>query len=487
MISSSIASILVLAGIVALFRLDRDSKAKTSPALWIAVVWVAIGASRMVSQWFGSSSYLDSPDQYLEGSPLDRAILAALLIGGLTVLVARGARTGAFLRANAPVVLFFTYCALSALWSDYPFVSFKRWTKGLGNVTMVLIVLTDPEPRAALKRLLSRTGFLLIPVSVLLIKYYPAMGRGYSRWTWEPFFTGAATEKNALGAICLVFGLGALWRLIEVFRDKTATNRLGSLAANGIIVGMTLWLFAMSDSATSIACFALGGALMAILSGSKGPARVHVAVAAMICVAVIGYVFQDAYASMVQALGRDTTLTGRTDIWADLFAMDLNPWFGTGFETFWLGERAEFFWNKYYFHPNQAHNGYIETYINLGWIGVGLLALMIVSGYRNIAAVFRSNTGEGTIRLAFFTITLIYSMTEAAFKVMHPVWIVFLLAVMAVPRFPATDGESQHTEEGKSSGPPPLRTAQTPPLRGWGSAEAANALPRFHSFHLRGR
>ena len=135
MITPSIATILVLAGIVALFRLDRDSKAKTSPALWIAVVWVAIGASRMVSQWFGSSSYLDSPDQYLEGSPLDRAILAALLMGGLMVLVARGARTGAFLRANAPVVLFFTYCALSALWSDYPFVSFKRWTKGLGNVT----------------------------------------------------------------------------------------------------------------------------------------------------------------------------------------------------------------------------------------------------------------------------------------------------------------------------------------------------------------
>ncbi len=351
MITPAIATILVLTGIVGLFWLDRDKEAKTSPALWIAVVWVAIGASRMVSQWFGSSSYLDSPDQYLEGSPLDRAILAALLLAGLMVLAARGARTGTFLRANAPVVLFFTYCALSALWSDYPFVSFKRWTKGLGNVTMVLIVLTDPAPRAALKRLLSRTGFLLIPVSVLLIKYYPALGRGYSRWTWEPFFTGAATEKNALGAICLVFGLGALWRLIEVFRDNTSTNRLGSLAANGIVVAMTLWLFVMADSATSLACFVLGGALMAILSGSKGPARVHAAVAAMICIAVVGYVFQDAYASMVQALGRDTTLTGRTDIWADLFAMDLNPWLGTGFETFWLGERAEFFWNKYLLPP----------------------------------------------------------------------------------------------------------------------------------------
>ncbi len=487
MISPSIARILFLIGIVALFRLDRDDKAKTSPALWIAVVWVGIGASRMVSQWFGSSIYLDSPDQYLEGSPMDRMLLTGLLIGGLGVLIARGERTGAFLRANAAIVLFFTYCVISAMWSDYPFVSFKRWTKALGNITMVLVVLTDPAPRAALKRLLSRTGFVLIPVSVLLIKYYPGLGRGYSRWTWEPFFTGAATEKNALGAICLIFGLGALWRVIEAFRDTTATNRLGSLAANGIVVAMTLWLFIMADSATSLACFALGGVLMTLQSGAKGPTRVHVTVGAMICVAVVGYVFQDAYASMVQALGRDTTLTGRTDIWSDLFAMDLNPWVGTGFETFWLGPRAEFFWNKYYFHPNQAHNGYIETYINLGWLGVGFLALMIVSGYRHIAAVFRWNTGEGTIRLAFFTIALIYSMTEAAFKVMHPVWIAFLLAATAVPQFPPADEGIRRSDHGKGADAPPRGMAQTPPLRGWGSAEAAKATPRFQSLQLRKR
>src|SRR6185295_360779 len=129
------------------------------------------------------------------------------------------------------------------------------------------------------------------------------------------------------------------------------------------------------------------------------------------------------------------------------------PWVGTGFETFWLGPRAEFFWTKYYFHPNQAHNGYIETYINLGWIGVGLLALMIVSGYRNIAAVFRRNTGDGTIRLAFFAIALIYSMTEAAFKVMHPVWILFLLAVTAVPQLSRADEKSERPDSSRDSGP----------------------------------
>ena len=74
---------------------------------------------------------------------------------------------------NAPILLFFSYCAVSILWSDYPDVALRRWIKALGDLVMVMIILTDPEPLAALKRFLARTGFLLVPVSVLLIKYYP--------------------------------------------------------------------------------------------------------------------------------------------------------------------------------------------------------------------------------------------------------------------------------------------------------------------------
>src|SRR5258708_23523991 len=103
--------------------------------------------------------------------------------------------------------------------------------------------------------------------------------------------------------------------------------------------------------------------------------------------------------------------------------MDVNPWLGTGFESFWLGQRAEYLWNKYSFHPNQAHNGYIETYINLGWIGVGLLISLVVSGYRNILRMDREEETVGSLRLAFFLVALVYNITEAAFKVMHPVWI----------------------------------------------------------------
>ena len=76
-----------------------------------------------------------------------------------------------------PILIFFPYCALSILWADYPLVAFKHWNKGIGDLVMVLVVLTDPEPAAAFKRLLSRLGFVLLPLSILFIKYYPSIGR----------------------------------------------------------------------------------------------------------------------------------------------------------------------------------------------------------------------------------------------------------------------------------------------------------------------
>jgi exopolysaccharide production protein ExoQ len=456
--------------IVGLNVLDRDKESRVSPALWIAVAWIFIGASRMVSQWLGGGIG-DSAEAYLEGSPLDRNILTALIIAGLIVLVARGRRTGAFLGANAPIMVFVLYCAISCLWSDFPLVASKRLTKALGNLVMVLVVLTDPDPRFAVRRVLARCGFLLIPLSVLLIKYYPEIGRDYIKWEWTSVYLGVATDKNGLGAICLVFGVASLWRVIQVFCEKDSPRKARQLAAHGILLAMTLWLFGMADSSTSMACFLLAGLLIFVTIRNKDkirtPARLHAVMATIAGVALMGYLFQDAYAFVVESLGRNTTLTGRTDIWADLFRMDFNPWFGTGFESFWLGPRLDYLWHKYYFHPNQAHNGYIETYLNLGWIGVGLLVFLLVSGYRNVVSAYRQDPTAGSLRLAFLVVAAVYNVTEAAFKVMHPVWIAFFLAVTAVPQLLA-DESTVSTEVvpvaplrlAKGSVAPPLGTME---------------------------
>ena len=94
-----VAAVAFVALIVGLIWLDREGASRTSPALWISVTWMFIGASRMVSQWLGIEP-LDAMDQTLEGSAFDRLALTALLIAGLIVLARRAERVGALLRDN---------------------------------------------------------------------------------------------------------------------------------------------------------------------------------------------------------------------------------------------------------------------------------------------------------------------------------------------------------------------------------------------------
>src|SRR3989337_2901378 len=166
-------------GIMVLFAIDRDQKARTSRALWIPVLWLLISGSRNVSEWLQLGTPIDSGNQYLEGSPADRYVLTALLACGTIVLVRRRRQVGAILSANMPILVFFSYCGASILWSDYPYVGLKRWTRSLGDVVMVLVILTDHNRLAALKRVLTRVAFLLLPISILFIRYYPDLGRAY--------------------------------------------------------------------------------------------------------------------------------------------------------------------------------------------------------------------------------------------------------------------------------------------------------------------
>jgi len=372
----------------------------------------------------------------LEGSPSHRIIFTVLLAIGIIVLVGRGRKTWTLLRVNAPILLFFGYCAVSTLWSDYPDVAFKRWIKALGDLVMVMIVLTDPEPLSAVKRFLARTGFLLVPVSVLLIKYYLDLGRAYrssdTRWVFE----GVTNDKNMLGVICLLLGLGAVWRILQEVRERRYRRSKRPLIAQGVLLAMVLWLFWYANSMTSLACFVMGSGLMLVTSLpalTRRIAFVHVIVVAMLVVAGLA-LFPELGGDLARGLGRDPTLTGRTELWSEIVGMNGNPLFGVGFESFWMGPRLDTIWSKHWWHPNEAHNGYLEVFLNLGWTGVALLTVVIITGYRHAIGILRQQPEAGRLMLAYFVVGVIYSLTEAGFRLLNPVWICFLLAAIAVPK-----------------------------------------------------
>jgi O-antigen ligase len=437
---------LFVVGIIGLFVFDRDDTSQTSNALWIPTAWLFLNCSRPVSLWLyaiglrGLLPTANTTEIYLEGSPVDGAVFSILLISGFIVLAHRVPQVGPLLGRMIPILLFFTYCAISILWAEYPFVAFKHWNKGIGDIVMVLIILTDPDPFVALKRLFSRIGFVVVPLSVLFIKYYPALGRGFTV-SGFPMYTGVTMQKNTLGVICLIFGLGSLWRFLAVYRDRAVARRKKLLVAHGTVLVMVAWLLYMCNSMTSISCFVMASGLLVLASRPTIARRmlvVHLLVAAMIGISVFALFF-DSGGGILQDLGRNPTLTGRTAIWEAVLPLAGNPLVGTGYESFWLGKRLENFWtiNDGAFKGIQeAHNGYLELFLNLGWIGIVLLAVLILTSYPRVIATYRSDPYAGSLGVAFFASELVYNFTEAGFRMMFPLWIFFLLAVMGVPKTP---------------------------------------------------
>jgi O-antigen ligase len=81
----------------------------------------------------------------------------------------------------------------------------------------------------------------------------------------------------------------------------------------------------------------------------------------------------------------------------------------------------------------EAHNGYIEVLLNLGWIGVALLGVLVATGYRNVIGGYRRNPDIGSLKIALFLAAVNTGFTEAAFRMMGPPWMAFLLATTAAP------------------------------------------------------
>jgi exopolysaccharide production protein ExoQ len=439
----SLALLIYACGIAGLFYLDRDKTVRTSRALWLPVIYFWIIGSRSVAEWLTEAGWLNAPSSdtnvQLQGSPLDAAIFGMLLIATIGVLIHRKNKTGILLTANWPILIYFLYCFISVAWSYHPDVSLKRWIKAISDLAMGMIVVTDGQPIVAFKRLISRVGFILLPASVLVIKYYPVFGRGYNPQGGVEY-TGVTSNKNILGVVLLVIGLGTLWHIITLVRAKGRADRRRHLIAQGVLMVFGIVLFKMANSATSTACFTLGGGLMLATNhrAIRGrPARVQVLCLALVLVGAFAFLFAG-HTDVASALGRSSTLSGRTEIWAALIPSASNPILGAGFEDFWISPDAQRFWRTLshlgWWHPEilvpEAHNGYIEIYLNLGWVGLGLLSMILISGYRRAVAAFRINPSVGSLTLAYVIVSAVYSITEAGFRSLDPIWAFLLLAIV---------------------------------------------------------
>lgn len=366
--------------IIWLFRLEKKERPSVSSAIWIVLIWVFIHSTRTTSAWLG----LQGSQSRDEGSPVDAAIELVLLLLATVVLLRRNINWSRVITGNIWVFVFYVFWFASITWSDYPFITFKRVFKDFGNVIMVLIVLTESNSWESFKAVLVRTAYLCIPLSIVLIRYYPEWGRATIGYHLDvTFYNGVASHKNVLGIVVLASTLGLLWDLLDLSgRNRNSVPRF-SYFSRILILCMCWYLFVIIDSASSLVATVLGVAATLTFRSpafKRRPVRMEiVSVIAIGGALILDLLFNLKETIIVGVLGRDMTLTSRTDMWQILDNYVENPILGAGFNTFWSGERLLLL--PEHLQGNvQAHNGYLELYLNGGIVGVGLLAVLILTG-----------------------------------------------------------------------------------------------------------
>src|SRR5204862_5982008 len=88
---------------------------------------------------------------------------------------------------------------------------------------------------------------------------------------------------------------------------------------------------------------------------------------------------------------------------------------------------------NYYWHPNQAHNGYLDTYLNGGLIGLGLLGGLLIVTARHVKKQLLRGVGLGALGLAVLLVSITCNWTEAIFNKMSLGWFALVLVIVNYP------------------------------------------------------
>ena len=233
----------------------------------------------------------------------------------------------------------------------------------------------------------------------------------------------------------MILGYFFFWHLLQTWRSERNTRRRNELRLiAGFLIGIW-WLFSRAHSATSLISFFVGVAVVLFL-GIRSINKKFVGtylLTGVILIAVAELAF-GLSGHLSEALGRGSSMSGRTLLWKRLLELHTNPIVGTGFESFWLGDRLKQLEGIFFFIPNEAHNGYLEIYLELGLIGLVLVIGLFVATFWKVHTELFRNFEWGRCQMGFLTVVVFYNCTEAAFGSFSPIWFAFYLIAMERPR-----------------------------------------------------
>lgn len=482
-------------------RYDADARSRVDPrgwplptpapaTLWMrddrrrllvaALVWLAI--LRIVVPGFFDYTSDDATLIQNGGSIGNQIIWGSLVLIPLILLRHRLRLTGMLLgRVNGWFLLLTLFACASLLWSIDPWATFRRLSHLIGLYVVCFTVCLVGWNARRFQSVL-RPGLTAIMVGSIIFGLVrpdlaitgPNLAAGDPGGHWR----GLTIHKNALGSVASFASI--LWLHALLYRDSKWWAVLIGLSSS-------LACLYLSDSSTSQA-----GTLMVIvflLLGKLTPPSLRRAVTPLIIGAFLMAILLYGLAVMklvpdlnalitsaTSAVGKDATFAGRTPIWELVKArIALHPLLGTGYGAFWVGpfdtSPSYEFVKRLYFYPGEAHNGYLDIVLDLGYVGLVMLGGFILRYLVLAIRLLRIDRSQALLYLSLILYFLLSNLTESSWLtvVTNPDWMIVALAVVAMSRqlldqrLRAVYGDPR-AARARAAGPD-IATAEPPPLR----------------------
>lgn len=345
------------------------------------------------------------------------------LAGGVLLCVLRPAEMIAQGLRHWAVLLLPFFCILSFVWSREPALSLRFAVQLLATVTVTI----------AICRHLSARSFVLTLFAGMLVAMLASLFGGEVRGDTGAHL-GIYGSKNAFAGAASIFTVLAF----GVAMTRFTTHPLRILGLVSFIVGIVLVVSAQSVSAILFLCPTLV-AMFVVMKAHRLSALPTWLVVGFSCLGLIlvGLALQanwHAFSNFVlNATGKDLTLTGRTELWAAALALiEQRPLLGVGYQAFWVQGHgdAEMLWYMFGIDSRSGfnfHNMFLSNAVEVGIIGALLQTglLLAATFYTGLWGI-RSGAAAPATLFALCFVAMMGSVVEV------PVFFQFSLRTVIV-------------------------------------------------------
>jgi len=267
---------------------------------------------------------------------------------------------------------------VSTLWSQAPLLTLRKAALLALGFAFAWFIATYYSPPDQMRVILA-AGILVALASAAMAILLPQYGT-----SWGGEWKGVFSQKNHMGIGILLLFAGLPFCAIS------SRRRLLTLASQAIL---PLGLILLSRSRTSwfltifLIAFRLFGPAITRARKEKIPFMLY----------SVGFFLVAAAVSLgliLQMLGRDLTFSGRTHEWAIIAPFTLNHfWLGYCYQAFWIGDVGDSGIVEHLIGgQNVADNGYIDGMLQLGLVGVVLLAVILMVCARDFRRLLRRSS-----------------------------------------------------------------------------------------------